>query len=222
MPTYLVTGANRGLGLEFARQLSRRGDRVIATARNPKDAPELNGLDVRVEPLDVTDDASIARLATTLAGEPIDVLINNAGVGQTTDTLADLTAMELLRVFHANAVGPMMVAKALLPNVRAGGRRLIVSLSSVMGSIASTSSGGSYAYRASKAALNMLNRTMAIELEDVTCIVLHPGWVKTDMGGAGARLEIPESIAGMLRVIDGLSQGDDGRYLDYQGNELPW
>jgi NAD(P)-dependent dehydrogenase (short-subunit alcohol dehydrogenase family) len=150
------------------------------------------------------------------------VLINNAGVGHTAASLDDVTATEMLRVFHVNGIGPLLLTRALLPNLRAGRRRLVINLSSVMGSIASTEGVGHYAYRASKAALNMINRIMANELSDVTCVVVHPGWVKTDMGGEGAGVEIPDSISGMLEVIDALTPADDGRYVDYEGNELPW
>ena len=222
MPTYLITGANRGIGLELARQLAARGDRVIATARHPEDADELNALDVRVEALDVADDASVAALAARLEGEPIDVLVNNAGVGHTAKSIADVQPTEMLRVFHVNAVGPLMVTRALLPNLEAGDRKLVVSISSVMGSIASTQGTGHYAYRTSKAALNMVNRTMANELKHLTCVVMHPGWVKTDMGGAEAPVEIPDSARGIITTTDTLTPKDTARYLDYQGNDLPW
>ncbi len=222
--SYLVTGANRGIGLAFARKLSERGDRVVATARHPGKARDLIRLGVRVEPLDVSDDASIAALSRRLSGEPLDVLINNAAVGETGPGIARLRIADLERSFRVNAIGPVALVQALLPNLRAGQRRLVVNLSSGLGSISGNSDGGWSAYRASKAALNQLTRTLAAELrnEGFTFVVLSPGWVRTDMGGSGASLSPEESVAAMLRVIDRLDPSDTGRFLDHQGKELDW
>lgn len=222
--TWLVTGANRGLGLEMARQLVHRGDTVIATARDVAGATALAGLGVRVEPLEVADADSVAALALRLDGAPIDVVVNNAGYGTRAPTLADLDVAELEHYFRVNAMGPLRVTKALLPNLRAGGARRVVQVTSKMGSIADNQRGGSYGYRASKAALNMINQSLSVDLREdgFTCVVLHPGWVKTDMGGARAPLDAPASVSGMVAVIDGLSPDDTGRFLNYDGSGIPW
>ena len=220
---WLVTGANRGIGLAFARELADRGHDVVATAREPAKAKELAATGARVEPLDVSDDASVGKLARALAGEPLDVLINNAGVGDGVDSIRDLDFENLARFFEVNAAGPLRLAKALLPSLEKGGRRTIVSLSSGLGSI-SQNDGGWYEYRASKAALNMSMRTLARELapERFIVIALSPGWVQTDMGGAGATLTPRDSVRAMLRVIDGLTPRNSGSFLDHRGREVPW
>ena len=220
----VVTGANRGLGLEFARQLVARGDSVIATARQAKEVSELRGLGVRVERLDVADAASVSSFAAAITGEPVDVLINNAGMGGGRRPFEELDWVELGRFFETNSIGPMRVTQALLPNLRLGTRRVVASLTSRMGSIEDNGSGGAYGYRASKAALNMLNKSLSLDLahDAFTCVVLHPGWVRTDMGGASATLPPAESIAGMLKVIDGLEPSDTGRFLDWSGETIPW
>lgn len=222
--TVVVTGANRGLGLELARQLAARGDRVIATARDPGTAHELRRLPVRVEALDVADAGSVADFATSLKGEAIDVLVNNAGMGGARDAFQDVDWRTVATFFEVNSIGPMRVVQSLLPNLRASKRRLVASITSRMGSIDDNTSGGAYGYRASKAALNMLNKSLSIDLsrEGFTCVVLHPGWVRTDMGGAGAPLDATTSVAGLLRVIDGLGPQDTGRFLDFEGTPIPW
>ena len=209
--TWLVTGANRGLGLEFARQLAGRGDRVIATARRPGDARDLARLDVRVETLDVSDASSITTLARSLDGVPIDVLVLNAAIGGPDGGIATLRMEDVARAFAVNSIGPLAVTQALLPNLRAGRRRCIAGLSSGLGSISRNTDGGWYAYRASKTALNQLVRTLAEELgrEDFICVVVCPGWVRTDMGGPEAPITPEESVSALLRVLDGL--GDEGQ-----------
>jgi NAD(P)-dependent dehydrogenase (short-subunit alcohol dehydrogenase family) len=222
--TVLVTGANRGLGLEFVRQLSAKGYTVIGTARKPEAADELKGAADRVEQLDVADPASVAALAERLEGVPIDILINNAGIldrrDVTIDTV-DYAAMD--KAFRVNTVGPLRVTQALLPNVRAGQRKMIVSMSSQLGSI-ERSRGRYYSYRASKAALNMINSIWSAELgpEGFTCTVLHPGWVRTDLGGPNATYSPEESIAGLIKVIEGLSVEDNGKFYDLHGEPIPW
>jgi NAD(P)-dependent dehydrogenase (short-subunit alcohol dehydrogenase family) len=222
--TVLITGANRGLGLEFARQLDSLGYTVIGTARKPARATELKELGVRVEQLDVADAESVTGLAERLDGLPIDILINNAGFfDRSNRTLAEVEFDVMARTLEVNALGPLRVARALLPNLEAGSRRTIVNITSQMGSI--ENNGGSYySYRASKSALNQLMVTLARELEeqDYTVVLMHPGWVRTDMGGSGATLSPEESVTGMLQVIGGLTTGDSGRFLDYSGKELPW
>jgi NAD(P)-dependent dehydrogenase (short-subunit alcohol dehydrogenase family) len=220
----LLTGANRGIGLEFARQLAARGDRVVATCRNPAAARELAALDVQVETLDVVEAASIERIAALYEDRNLDLLINNAGVGVGHRPLGKLDYEEMGIFYATNAVGPLRLIEALLPALRRGEYPTVVSLTSRVGSIQDNTSGGSYAYRASKAALNAITKSLAIDLaeEGFTCVVLHPGWVQTDMGGASAPLPTDQSVAGMLRVLEGLSQEDSGGFFDYTGESLPW
>jgi NAD(P)-dependent dehydrogenase (short-subunit alcohol dehydrogenase family) len=221
---YLVTGANRGIGLAFAREMSRRGDSVIATARHPEQARELKKLGVRVERLDVEDDESIAELAERIRGEPIDVLIHNAGIGQAGPGLERLPIKDLEHAFRVNAIGVVAVTQALLRNLRAGQAKKIIGLSSGLVSISHNEEGGWYAYRASKAAMNQLMRTMAREVfcEGFVCVLICPGWVRTDMGGRGAPLSAEESVEAMLHVIDRLEPSDNGRFLDRRGKQIPW
>jgi NAD(P)-dependent dehydrogenase (short-subunit alcohol dehydrogenase family) len=220
---WLVTGANRGIGLAFVRELVRRGQRVVATARDLGKAGELAETGARVEILDVASPESVSALAKTLAGEPLDVLINNAGLGGGADSIRRLDFEKLRELFDVNSAGPMRVAAAMMPSLERGRRRTIVSLTSGLGSI-SQNNGGWYEYRASKAALNMLSRTLAAELasERFICVALSPGWVKTDMGGAGATLSPQESVRSMLRVIDRLTPQDSGGFFDHRGREVPW
>lgn len=222
--TYVVTGASRGLGREFAHQLLARGDTVIGTARRPRDAWGLRHLGAEVEELDVADDKSVARFARRLAGRPVDVLINNAGRQSRLGALESLDFDSLADTFQVNALGPVRVTRALLPNLRTGRRRHIAHITSRMGSFGEFDVGNMYGYRASKAALNMFHRCIAEELgaQGFVCVLLHPGWVRTDMGGHEATLSPKESVTGMLKVIDGLSRRDNGAFVDYTGADLPW
>jgi NAD(P)-dependent dehydrogenase (short-subunit alcohol dehydrogenase family) len=226
MAVYFVTGANRGLGIEFVRQLRARSDTVVAAARSGE--AELTRLGARFVALDVADEQGIRSAALAIAGEPIDVLINNAGVSSKAKRLDELTADELRGVFAINATGPMLVGAALLPSLRSGRQRKIINISTQMGSIALNSppnaGGTSYGYRSSKAALNMLTASLANELrpEGFTCIALHPGWVRTDMGGSEAPLGAPESVSSMIKLIDGLRPDQSGAFLDLHGRTLPW
>jgi NAD(P)-dependent dehydrogenase (short-subunit alcohol dehydrogenase family) len=222
--TYVVTGASRGLGREFAHQLLARGDTVIGTARRPEAAWGLRDLGAEVEELDVADDGSVAAFAQRLAGRPVDVLINNAGAQNRLGALESLDFSSLAETFQVNALGPVRVTRALLENLRAGRRRHIAHITSRMGSFGEFDVGNMYGYRASKAALNMFHRCIAEELgpQGFVCVLLHPGWVRTDMGGHEATLSPAESVTGMLRVIDGLSRRDNGAFVDHTGAELPW
>jgi NAD(P)-dependent dehydrogenase (short-subunit alcohol dehydrogenase family) len=222
--TFFITGANRGIGLEFARRLASRGDRVLAASRRPDEAAELRATGATLFPLDVADDASLGALPGLVKGEAIDILINNAGVAGEGKSVETLDSADLARVFRANAFGPLLVTRALLPNLRAGARKAVVNITSQLGSIANNTGGSSYAYRGSKAALNMLTVCLSNELkgEGFTCIAIHPGWVQTDMGGAGATLTPEQSVASLIRVIDALEPGMTGRYLNYDGKPLPW
>jgi len=223
-PTVLITGANRGIGLELAREYAAAGWHVIGTARKPDEAIALKTLGAEVEQLDVTDQGSVDRLAADLRGRPIDILINNAGIQLLMWKLGEVDIDKYNRTLAVNTVGPVRVTLALLPNLRAGDRKLIVNMTSDISSIANNTSGGFYGYRESKAALNMFTRSLAAELgpEGFICIVLHPGWVKTDMGGPKAPITVQESVHGILKVVDGLSPDDNGTFLTYAGERMAW
>lgn len=225
MPTVLVTGAGRGLGLEFARQYAADGWRVIATVRDVKKAKDLGALGSKVEAhsLDVTDLKAVAALGRELARDSIDVAIANAGVSlarnMTPGAIDEAAWIETLKV---NTFAPLALAGAVLGSVeRSEGKRLIA-ITSRLGSIGANDAGGQYAYRSSKAALNAAWRSLALDHRGVIAVVLHPGWVKTDMGGAGAPVSPKESIAGMRRVIARLTPADSGRFFNYDGAAIPW
>jgi NAD(P)-dependent dehydrogenase (short-subunit alcohol dehydrogenase family) len=222
--TYLVTGANRGIGLELARQLSARGDRVIATARKPVTARPLANLDVHIQKLDVADPRSVAELGQRLEGVPIDVLLHNAGIGTAGPRIDRVDPDDVAQAFRVNALGPLRVTQALLPGLRAGRRKTIVGITSGLGSISENTSGSWSAYRISKAALNQLFRTLAAELrtQGFICALISPGWVQTDMGGSGATLTPRESVAAMLRVLDSLAPDDNGQFFDHRGRRVAW
>ena len=227
--TVLITGANRGIGLEFAKEYYAAGWNVIATAREPGAAKELKelGEGVRIVQLDVTSAESVAAMTKTLDKQPIDLLINNAGVGVGTEGgkgLENLKMEDFERVFQVNTVGPVRVTQALLPNLRAGKGKKIVGISSGLGSVTWNNGGGYYGYRESKAALDMFMRTLAAELkpEGFICIPIIPGWVKTDMGGPNAQLSPEQSVSGMRKVIDGLKPEDSGKFWSHDGTNVPW
>ncbi len=228
MATYLVTGANRGIGLAFARQLLTRGEVVIGTARQPEQAVELADLGGEIQPLDCGDEASVQALAGSLAGRSIDVLINNAGVFPDRGKgLDEVDPQALLDCYRVNALGPLLVLRHLAPNLEDGSRRLCVNIGSQMGSITRAiegGRGGDYAYSSSKAALNMNSVIAARDYRrrGISVVVLHPGWVHTDMGGSEAPLTPDDSVARMLTVIDGLTPSRTGTFLDLDGTEIPW
>ena len=227
MPTVLITGANRGLGLEFARQYAADGWSVIATCRNPIGVgalAEIKG-DVAVYGLDVLNPPSLARFAADLKGQPIDVLINNAGVyGPKPVKAADVTLEDWSPVFQTNAMAPLFVARALLDNVKASKLKMIVNISSIMASIEKGSAGSEYIYRSSKAALNMVMACYAQEVAEtgVAVTMFHPGWVQTDMGGPSATLTPVESIMHLKASIAKLGFKDTGKFFNYDGTPLPW
>lgn len=219
----LITGANRGLGLEFATQYAADGWQVIGTARKPGDADALEATGAKVLQLDVTDADSIAALAAALDGTAIDLLINNAGIFPRESKLENVDFDDYAAMLAVNTIGPARVTQALLPNLRAGDGKKIVNITSRLGSI-EYNSGGFYGYRESKAALNMFTKTLAAELggEGFICLAIHPGWVATDMGGPNATLTPPQSVAGMREVIGSLSDADNGSYRSYAGDAVPW
>jgi NAD(P)-dependent dehydrogenase (short-subunit alcohol dehydrogenase family) len=229
--TVLVTGSNRGLGLEFVRQYAADGWRVYAACRAPGEAGDLRklaaGSDGRVEllALDVTDSAGVRAAAASLARVPIDLLINNAGVGSPKgQKLGGLDYAAWQRVLDTNTLGPMRVTEAFLASLEKGRQKKVVTITSGMGSIGDNGSGGSYAYRSSKAAVNMAVKSLSIDLagRGITCIVLNPGWVRTDMGGPGGELSPEQSISAMRRVIAGLTPADSGKFFNHNGKQYPW
>jgi NAD(P)-dependent dehydrogenase (short-subunit alcohol dehydrogenase family) len=217
MPTVLITGANRGLGLEFARQYAADGWEVIATAR--QGSPELDALGVRTEHLDMADLPSVSSFDPGVGS--LDLLVANAGTYGPRDARTAGEANEWLETFAVNTVAPYLLARAVLGAVQAAGGKLIA-VSTRMASIADNSGGGFLAYRSSKTALNMAWRTLALANRELVCAVLHPGWVQTRMGGANAPVTPEASISGMRRVIDGLGPSNSGEFFDYQGQPVPW
>jgi NAD(P)-dependent dehydrogenase (short-subunit alcohol dehydrogenase family) len=232
----LVTGANRGLGLEFTRQLLARGDRVVATCRHPGKAAALNALAgeypgrLHVLPLDVSDPKSIAGLVRELplldAGEGegarLELLVNCAGVLHSGERFGSVAAATLEDSFRTNAMGPLLLTQALAPRLADGAR--VANLSSVLGSIASVARFGTPSYNLSKAAQNMATALLAQALQPrgIVVLALHPGWARTDMGGDNATVPVPDAVAGLLRVIDRATARDSGSFHDWRGETLPW
>jgi len=229
---YLVTGANRGIGLELTRQLLARGDRVFAACRQPETATALqelaaeDGTRLKVVQLDVSDPASIAASYEVVAQQTdsLDVLINNAGVGAGNESLGTVTLETLLYTYKVNAAGPILVAQQYLDLLKAGEGKKIVNISTGISSIGDRDRGGMYSYTGSKAALNMHNKNLSLDVAPfgITAIVLDPGWVKTDMGGPNAWITPEESVSGILKVADGLTIEKSGKFFHYTGSEIPW
>jgi len=220
MSTALITGANRGIGLELCRQLKDRGWEVIAACRQR--APELDALGVRVEAgLEVTDPAAVADVARRLEGVPLDLLVNNAGL-LTRESLDDLDFERMRRQYEVNALGPLRVTHALLGNLRRGAKLILVT--SRMGSIGDNTSGGRYGYRMSKAALNMAGVSLAHDLRDrgIAVAILHPGFVRTKMTGHEGLIDAPEAAAGLIARIEELTLEQSGGFWHQNGERLPW
>src|SRR5262245_33335545 len=220
---YLITGASRGLGAEFVRQLRERGHTVLAAVRDPSAAGEAARAGAKVVRLDVDRPGTFKPFGRTLDA-PVDVLVNNAGIAGDDASLQSLTADTMERVFGTNVFGPALLTKALLPLLRRGNRKVVVNMSSGLGSLAATPGGFSYAYCASKSALNMLTALMHRELagEGITVVSLDPGWNRTDMGGAAAPLDPSDSIRAMLSILDRLRVAQSGMFLGYDGQQRPW
>lgn len=231
MQTVLITGANRGLGLEFCRQYAAAGHQVIAACRHPHQAEQLAELakqypQIQVEALDVADFNQIDALAAKLADRNIDVLLNNAGVyaDKAGRGFGQLDYQAWTASLAVNLMAPLKLAEAFLPHLKRGDQRLIVALSSLMGSMTDNTSGGSILYRSGKAGLNAALKSLSIDLRptSVGVLILHPGWVRTDMGGPNGLIDVEESVSGMRRVIDNFSLADTGRFVKYDGSALPW
>jgi len=232
METTLITGANRGIGLEFSRQFAENGWCVLACSRNLERSDALNKLateypeQITLYTLDVTDHGQIKKLSQTLANKPIDLLINNAGVfpdindrsfGQT-----DYDAWAY--AFLVNTMAPLKMAEAFITQITQSNRKTIVTITSKMGSVADNGRGGSYIYRSSKSAVNMVVKSIAIDLESngIISVLLHPGWVRTDMGGPSGLISVEQSVSGMLSVIREVTSTDSGKFIAYDGQIIPW
>lgn len=227
MKTIMITGANRGIGIELVKQYAANADRVLACCRQPQSADNLQQIAsdsdgrVLIYPLDVTRAQDVEKLKKEIGDRPIDILINNAGIsdGRSGEVDYDLWE-EILRV---NTIAPYRISTAFYNNIRAGNDKIIAVISSIMGSIAGNQ-GGRPAYRSSKAAVNLVMKGLANDFygDGVAVFILHPGWVRTDLGGAMAPVMPDESARGLKQVIDGLTLQDSGRFIDYQGQEIPW
>lgn len=228
METIVITGANRGIGLELSKLFLLAGKHVVAGCRRPDKADALRGLGGKLDvvQLDVASAADVAALGEHLKGEAVEVLINNAGVyGGERQGLSDMDYAEWLRTLEINTLAPLRIAATLLPNLKRGKRPRIVTVSSQMGAFGSVSTGGGmYSYRSSKAAVSKVMHTLAEELapDGIIVVPVHPGWVKTDMGGPNAQLSVAESAGGLFRLIDGLRPDQSGRFWRWDGTEHPW
>jgi NAD(P)-dependent dehydrogenase (short-subunit alcohol dehydrogenase family) len=221
--TYLVTGASRGLGAEFVKQLCSRDHRVLAAMRDPKHGDAARRAGATVVQLDVDRPETFDAFAASL-DRPVDVLVNNAGIADTDATLASLTSETMERVHRTNVVGPALLTKALFPVLRRGDRRAVANVSSMLGSLASTPGGFSYAYCISKAALDMLTVLLHRELsgDGFTIVALDPGWNRTDMGGREAPLDPADTVRGMVAILERLGRDDSGKFLGWDGQPRPW
>lgn len=221
METVLITGANRGLGLELARQYAADEYRVLACWRGPQEPPPVAG-DVTWKALDTGNEDSIAALARDLGGEAIDILINNAARRGDTGGLDSLSTEDFLATLRVNTLGPLLMVRALRPHLERGRRRIVANISSRAGSVAEgLDADGDYAYRCSKAALNIATAKLAFD-HQLIFLALHPGWVKTDMGGPAAEVPVTESAAGLRALIDAARPEDSGSFRSFDGSRIGW
>ena len=221
MATIVITGANRGIGLELAKQCQARGDQVIAAVREASDELSSAGVEIH-DGIDVTDDASVDGFAASLKGRDVDVLISNAGILLARENIEDLNWDGIRQQFEVNTLGPMRISRALLPNMKDGGKIAIVS--SRVGSIADNDSGGRYGYRISKCAVNMAGVCLAHDLRDrgITVVLLHPGYVRTGLTNMNGNIEPDESARGLIARIDETTMDHTGTFWHADGTELPW
>ena len=224
----VVTGANRGLGLEFCKQYLAEGYKVYACCRSPESARELlelkqaSGELLETVPLDVTNQAQVTNLKYTLHGQKIDLLINNAGMYGQRLPFGEVNEQEWMQVLRVNTIAPLLVVQELVDLMAADGKILL--MTSKMGSMGDNSSGGSYIYRSSKAALNAVGKSLAYDLADkgIAVAVCHPGWVQTDMGGPNGLISTETSITSLRKVVDELTLESSGEFFNYDGNVIPW
>jgi NAD(P)-dependent dehydrogenase (short-subunit alcohol dehydrogenase family) len=232
VPILLITGANRGIGLEFAKQYAEAGWRIFACCRNPDKADALKQLALQhtsslsMHTLDVAKFDQIEKLAIELANQKIDLLLNNAGIYPDTGNIGfGTTDYEVwINAFRVNSMAPLKITETFVSQVASSQQKKVVSITSKMGSISDNTSGGSYLYRSSKTALNMVVKNLSIDLtpRGIITAVLHPGWVQTDMGGPNALITVQQSVTGMRRVIEQLTLTNSGKFYDYEGKEIPW
>lgn len=231
MKTVLITGANRGIGLEHARRFAARGAQVFATARAPAEAKELKALaadhDGRIEVLayEASDPEAPLRLKAALGDTTLDLLFANAGaIGDNGQSFGSVDVESVLQLIRINALAPLKLVEALADNVARSERKLMAFQSSLMGSVGDNGSGGYYAYRLAKCALNMIAKNVSNDLgpRGVIAVALHPGWVQTRMGGENAPVAVDESVAGQQRLLDSLTPAKSGRFFNFDGRELPW
>ena len=228
--TILITGTNRGIGLELTGQLAADGWAVLACCRNPVEADALQALaelysSIEIHRLDVTDYAQMAVLSEQLADRPIDVLLSNAGVyGPRGHGFGEVDAAEWRQVLEVNSIAPMMLVQAFVDQVAASRQKLVAVVSSKMGSIADNGSGGSYIYRSSKTTVNQVVKCLSIDLapRGISVVTLHPGWVQTDMGGPNAEISVAECCSGLKRILQSAGRAQSGQFLEYDGSEIPW
>ena len=228
MTTVLVTGANRGLGYEFVKQYSENKFDVFACCRNVNEAKKLKELaeiseNIKIYELDVGNVKTIKNISQQLKNEKIDVLINNAGIYRSS-TVGNINYDEWIESFKVNTIAPYQIVENFLEQIINSDLKKVVSITSKMGSIDDNTSGGSYIYRSSKTALNSMMRSLTHDLKNqgVATLTLHPGWVRTDMGGPGGWINSIESVQGMIKQIDKLTIDDSGKYLDYAGKSINW
>jgi len=228
--TILITGSNRGIGLELAHQYAAQGWQVLACCRRPDQATALNGLadkfpGITLHTLDVTQQDQVKKIATELQDHPIDILFNNAGIYGPYDAIFGNTdEARWLECLRTNVIAPMKMMEAFSTQVAASKHKLIAAMSSKMGSMADNGSGGSYIYRSSKAALNAVMKSAAIDLvpKGVKVAILHPGWVKTDMGGTNAEIGVAESVSRMREILATVTPENSGSFFDIDGSVIPW
>ena len=230
MTNVLITGANRGLGLGFVKSFLAKNINVICTTRNIAGSKELleckkkhpNNLEILE--LDLLEENSENTLSDLLSDKPVDIFINNAGVGNSNQRFGVVSSKPWLELLKVNLIAPLTVTQAIIENIKKGSDKKIYFLSSQLGSIGDNTSGGMYIYRSSKTALNQVVKSLSVDLKTIgiTVISLHPGWVKTDMGGPNAPVSIDESVKGMMKVIDTTDIRNTGTFLNFDGQGLPW
>ena len=225
----VISGANRGIGLALTQKFLANGHVVVGGCRNPEGARDLweterdFGASFKMVQLDVTDESDILNLKKLLNGEKIDLLINNAGFfGDARLNLSTVTADLVMKSFKINTIGPMLMCQALIENLLKSNSPKVMHLTSKMGSIADNTSGSTYGYRMSKAALNMFNKSFSIDYPAIASIVAHPGWVQTEMGGSNAPLSIEQSVEGLYELVSKLDRKMTGKFFNYKGDEIPW
>ena len=226
----LITGTNRGIGLEFVKHYIKNNEKVIATCRNRNSAKDLLELEnttnnLSLVELDVSNPNSINNFTSKIAGLPIDTFISNAGVsGPTNIEFGNFDAKEWLDVFNINTIAPLIITQKILKNLRLGKDKKLAFISSKVGSIEDNTSGGMYIYRTSKTALNQVIKSLSIDFKEDNFIVvaLHPGWVQTDMGGPNALIDTKTSVKGLIEVIDNLTPKNSGKFYNYDGSPIPW